>query len=75
MTEYDKLHYLPNDILVKLDRATMSVGLEGRVPFLDPRLIKFSEKIPFSLKVKNNSNKWILKELLKEKFRKFMELS
>tara|TARA_Y100000588_G_scaffold133008_1_gene145843 strand:+ start:10006 stop:11925 length:1920 start_codon:yes stop_codon:yes gene_type:complete len=60
----DTIFYLPNDILVKLDRASMAVGLETRVPFLDHKLFEFAWRLPLDLKVKNGCGKWILKEVL-----------
>lgn len=60
----DTLNYLPDDILVKLDRAAMAVSLEGRVPFLDHRLIEFAWRIPTALKVGPQKGKLILKNLL-----------
>ena len=56
--------YLPDDILVKLDRAVMSSSLETRAPFLDHKLIEFVWKIPQSFKVKNYRGKWILRKIL-----------
>ena len=70
MTEMDKKLYLPDDILVKLDRSTMFFGLEGRVPFLDKNLINFSKQIPMEIKFRNNHSKWILKEILTKTFSK-----
>ena len=60
----DTMFYLPNDILVKLDRASMAVGLEARVPFLDHKLFEFAWRLPLTLKVRNGCGKWILRELL-----------
>jgi asparagine synthase (glutamine-hydrolysing) len=53
--------YLPDDLLVKEDRASMAVTLEARVPFLDHTLVEFAAKIPPSLKIKMGSKKYILK--------------
>ena len=62
----DTLTYLPDDILVKVDRASMSVGLETRIPFLDPRLINFSWNLPMDQKLTGMEGKIILKSLLKK---------
>ena len=64
MMYWDFNSYLPDDILVKLDRATMNSSLEARVPFLDPEIIEFAWSLPFSTKKRNGCNKWLLKELL-----------
>jgi len=56
--------YLPDDILVKVDRATMSVSLEGREPFLDHRIIEFVAKLPIELKYKNNTTKYLLRQIV-----------
>ena len=62
----DLITYLPDDILVKVDRAAMASSLETRVPFLNHRLIEYVNKIPQSLKLKNGQGKWILKEILSQ---------
>jgi len=62
----DTLTYLPEDILTKIDRASMSVGLETRLPFLDPRLIEFAWKLPIHYKLEGTEGKKILKSLLKK---------
>ncbi|WP_343746528.1 asparagine synthase (glutamine-hydrolyzing) [Chitinophaga sp.] len=56
--------FLADNNLVKVDRATMSVGIEGREPMLDHRLVEFLARVPASLKVKNNTNKYILKQIV-----------
>jgi len=60
----DTLNYLPNDILVKTDRASMRNSLELRSPFLNKELFLLSRKIPLSFKIKHNEGKIILKEIL-----------
>ena len=59
---YDLNEYLPDDLLVKEDRASMAVSLEDRVPFLDHTFVEFAAKIPSALKVKMGSKKYILKK-------------
>ncbi|HUK99988.1 MAG TPA: asparagine synthase C-terminal domain-containing protein, partial [Nitrospirota bacterium] len=56
--------YLPDDILTKVDRATMGVALEGRDPFLDQKLIEYVVKLPISYKYRNGISKYILKKIL-----------
>ncbi len=60
----DSLTYLSDDILVKVDRAAMSNSLETRVPFLNHELFELVWSLPIYLKIKDDSSKWILKELL-----------
>lgn len=59
----DLKNYLPDDILVKLDRASMYSSVEGRVPFLDPDVIQFAINLPSRFLVNENTGKYVLKEL------------
>ncbi len=59
---YDLNEYLPDDLLVKEDRASMAVTLEARVPFLDHTLAEFAARIPPRLKIKMGTKKYILKK-------------
>jgi asparagine synthase (glutamine-hydrolysing) len=61
---WDLNHYLKDDLLVKVDRASMQYSLESRVPLLDYRLIEFAFNLDEKLKVKNGSMKYLLKEVL-----------
>lgn len=69
LSSFDKMFavdyktYMCDDILHKVDRATMSVSLEGREPLLDYRIIEFISRLPNDMKIKNGDTKWLLKQI------------
>jgi asparagine synthase (glutamine-hydrolysing) len=65
MLETDVNHYLPDDLLVKMDVATMAHSLEARSPFLDHRFLEFVARIPSALKLRGGQGKYLLKRALR----------
>ncbi len=61
---WDFLQYLPDDILVKVDRAAMAVSLETRIPLLDHRIIEFARGVPLQWDLRAGQGKWLLRRLL-----------
>src|SRR5205085_6544805 len=61
----DTMTYLPNDLLVKVDIATMAVSLEARSPFLDHHVIEFAASLPEKYKLRGLTTKYLLKRVLK----------
>ena len=62
----DQMTYLPNDLLVKVDIATMAVSLEARSPFLDHHVIEFAASLPQTLKLRRLTTKYLLKKVLRK---------
>ncbi|MGR3302796.1 MAG: asparagine synthase (glutamine-hydrolyzing), partial [Candidatus Scalindua sp.] len=64
MMLFDFHNYLPEDILTKVDRASMGVALEAREPLLDHKIVEYAARLPIGYKYRNKTRKWIIKKIL-----------
>ena len=66
MMQWDLKYFLTDDLLLKIDRATMFNGIEGREPFLDHRVVEMASQLPLSLKINGKRSKYILRQILEK---------
>lgn len=64
MMYWDTISYMNGDVLTKVDRATMAVGLEARAPLLDPSVYEYAWRLPVEMKIRGNQGKWLLRQIL-----------
>lgn len=64
MMYFDLMSYLPDGVMVKVDRASMAASLEAREPLLDYRLVEFAWSLPLSMKLNGTTTKWALRQIL-----------
>src|SRR3546814_4743403 len=74
MAFLDTATYLPDDILAKVDRASMAVSLEVRVPLLDHRVVEFAWRLPKAMRLRGGTTKWLLRRILNKHVPRELEI-